>query len=97
MVNIPAILDHLITNYGKVPPDLITDKGQEIRSMDFKILDPLTKLYREVEDLEQLSQAANQTYTPQQLINIALHVIKGTNDYQRALETWYDRPAIEHT
>ena len=95
--DIPTILRHLLTNYGEIDPDGPTDKESQIRKMAFTIADPLTKLYKEVEDLEQLSIAANSRYTRTQLINIALQVIKGTNDYTRALEDWYCLPLLNQT
>ena len=65
--------------------------------MDFTTADPLTKVYKAVEDLEQLSIAANSRYSPSQLIAMALHVIKNTNDFRRPLEDWYALPLIQQT
>ena len=61
----------------------------QLRKMECTPANPLAILYKEIENLEQLSIAANLCYSSTQLINIALQVIKGTNDYTGALEDWY--------
>ena len=65
--------------------------------MPFTVADPLTKLWKEVEDVEQLSIASNSPYSTTQLMNIALKVIKSTSDYQRGLSDWYALPTVNHT
>ena len=65
--------------------------------MEFTTANPLTKVYKAVEDLEQLSIAANLRYSSSQLISMALSVIKSTNDYHRSLEDWYALPLIQQT
>ena len=61
--NIPLILNHVITNYGKIEPDLVTEKEQNVRKMDFTISDPFTKLWEQIEDIKQLSTSANSPYS----------------------------------
>ena len=65
--------------------------------MQFTVSDPLTKLWKEIEGIQQLSTAASSPYSQQQLINIALHVIKDTRDYQQGLNDWYTLPAMNQT
>ena len=65
--------------------------------MQFTVADPLIKLWKEVENIEQISIAASSPYSQQQVINIALHVIKATNDYQQGLHDWYGLPAVNQT
>ena len=60
--------------------------------MNFTISDPFTKLWKDVEDIEQFSTAAASPYSQTQLINIALHVIKSITDSQRGLSDWYALP-----
>ena len=95
--SIPFILNHLITNYGEIEPDTVTDKEMSVRKMDFTVADPLTKLWKEVEDIEALSIAASAKYSEQQLVNIALHVIKSTRDFERGLNDWYVLPTQNQT
>lgn len=60
--------------------------------MPFTVLDPLTKLYRRIDDLSELATATHSPYSPQQLIDLGLTVIKNTNDYVRGLSDWYNLP-----
>ena len=60
--------------------------------MEFNVSDPLTKLWKEIEDIEALSIAAASPYSQQQLINLALYVIKSTRDYERGINDWYALP-----
>jgi hypothetical protein len=94
---IHVILTHLLTNFGEIESDALTEKELQLRKMEFSTSDPLTKVYKAVEDLEQLSIAANSRYSAAQLISMALSVIKNTNDYHRPLEDWYARALIEQT
>ena len=91
--SIPFILAHLIKNYGEIEPETITEKELRVRKMDFTVANPLTKLWKEVKDLEALSIASASPYSPQQVINIPLQVIKSTRDYERGINDWYALPA----
>ena len=89
------ILTHfnfLFTNYGDIQPEVPKAEEQSILDKKFHISDPLTKLYRRVEDLNQLAIAAQSPYTQQQLINLGLQVIINTDNYERPLEDWYALP-----
>jgi len=68
-----------------------------IQKLNFTISDPFTKLWKEVEDIKKLSTAAASPYSQAQLINIALHIIKASNDFQRGLSNWYTLPSAGQT
>lgn len=50
--SIPVILTHLLTNHGEIESDTLTEKEIQLRKMDFTTADPLTKVYKTVEDIE---------------------------------------------
>ena len=58
--NIPTILQHLFTNYGYVDSDTISDKENEVESMEFSVAKPLTCLYKEIKNLQQLATAGGE-------------------------------------
>ena len=89
---ISFILAHLITNYGEIEPDTVTEIETNVQKLNFTISDPFTKLWKEVKDIKQLSTSGTSSYYQTQLINIALHVIKSANNYQRGLIDWYALP-----
>ena len=61
--NISTILEFLFTNYGYIDSITVADKTDEIKNMAFAITDPLTRLYKAVEDLAELATAAQETAT----------------------------------
>lgn len=63
-----------------------------IEDIHFTLADPLTKLITKFEDLSELATAANLLYTPRQLVDLGIVVIKKTNDYVRGLTDWYALP-----
>ena len=65
--------------------------------MEFTVADPLTKLWKEIEDIEALSIVSGSPYTHYQLVNIYLHVIKSTHDIKRVINYWYTLPAVDQT
>lgn len=93
--DIPTILDHLFAMYGYIDSDTVTDEEEEIKNMPFSVSDPLTRLYKAIENLDQLSRAAQEPKTEKQRLSIGLKVLKNTNDYQKAIEAWYALPAIQ--
>ena len=56
--------------------------------MSFHPANPMITLFGPIEKLEKLSVAANLPYTQNQLIDLALTVIKSTRDYEQALMNW---------
>ena len=58
--DIPTILQHLFTNYDYVDLDTIADKENDVKSMEFSIADPLTRLYKAVENLQQFADAGGE-------------------------------------
>ena len=83
--DIPTILDYLMENYGTVPTAEVKEKEDEIRKMSFHPADPMILLFGPIEKLEKLAIAARINYTKNQLIDLALTVIRNTRDFEQAL------------
>ena len=94
---IPIIFDTLLRQYGKVPTEHLLDEEQKLRDKVFDISEPLVVMFNEIDDLLELSAAANQAYTPSQIVNLGIQLIKNTHDFEKGLDNWYDRPIVEHT
>ena len=97
LLNIPTILDYLFTNYGVITEDTLEDEKQNTRNMEFTIATPLTKMYKAVEDLQQLGIAAHTPFSDGQLVQIGIHIIKQTGDFHQALLNWYALPRVNQT
>ena len=95
--SIPYILQYLFTNFGDVESETLQKEAERVRTMKFSIQNQLTDLYQQIKDLEQLARATPTPFTPAQLVDIAITVIKGTGDYQQALHKWYQLPIANRT
>ena len=93
---IPVIFSTLLQHYGKVSAEDLLETEQKLRDKVFDISEPLIVMYNEIEDLLELSTAAGQTYTQSQIVNLGVHLIKNTNDFEKGLNDWYDKPIIDH-
>ena len=63
LANVPFILSNLVTKYGEIDPDTVAKKELNVRKMAFTVADPLTKLWKEIEDIEQISIVSNSPYS----------------------------------
>ena len=86
--DIPVVLQYLDEAYGKVQSEEVKQKEAEIRSMSYNPADPMILLYNPVEKLRKMTEAADISYTTDQLMDIGLTVIRNTRDFERALGDW---------
>jgi hypothetical protein len=78
-----------------VEDDDLRDKEEEMRQFTYDISDPIVEIFNQIEDLEEFGIAANDPYTPQQLIKFGLQLVKDTGDMEKGQEEWHERPRIE--
>jgi len=96
-VTIPVILDYLYTNHGKVSPAMLQEEERAVKEMVYDTTHPIDIIFNKVEDLLDLSVAANADFTAQQLINIAYVIINRTGKYQTYIREWLRTPAADKT
>ena len=65
----------MFSAYGKVPSEEVKQKETELRITAFNPVDPMIILYNPIEKSRKMAEAANITYTENQIINIRLTVI----------------------
>ena len=95
--DIPTILDHLFATYGYIDSNTVSDEVDKIKNMTFNVTDPLKRLYKAIENLDQLAHAAQKPKTEKQRLAIGLKVLKITNDYQKCIDEWYALPEVQQT
>ena len=95
--DIPDILAHLFLRYGQVT-------GEEVKAMEAKVMktvfapaDPLVLIWNPIEKLKKLAIQANLPYTPQQLIDLAMQLIKNTHDFELAIGEWNQKGMADKT
>lgn len=59
--------------------------------------EPTVVMYNKIDDLTNLAAAANLPKTNKQIVNIGLHLIKKTNDFETTLLAWYNRHPTQQT
>ena len=65
--------------------------------MPFHPADPMILLYNPIEKLEKLALSAGIPYTPDQILDIGMTVLKNTRDFEQALGDWTAKPAANKT
>ena len=60
--------------------------------MQYNLLDPLVEVFDDVEELQHLGDAAQDSYSEAQLINFPLQIVKNTHDFETGIRTWIELP-----
>ena len=95
--DIPVILEHLYNRYGIVRGEDVKSKEAEVLKLHFTPSEPLVLIWNPIEKLKKLAQQANLPYSEQQLIEFALHIIRGTHDFEKALGDWHAKAVRDKT
>ena len=95
--DIPTIFTHLLRNYGLIGDDTLTETESKIKTIQYNLLNPLVKVFDEVEELQHLGIAAQDPYSEAQLIKFGLQIIKNIHDFETGIEKWIDLPKISKT
>ena len=94
---IPDILHYLFVTYGDSTPEELSTSAELLKAKAFDITQPLIVMYNEVQDLQDIATAANNSFSDTQIVNLAIQLIKNMCDFEKSLIDWYARPIIEHT
>ena len=95
--DIHTILTTLYNRYGKVRRQDVKVKERELENYQFVLTQPLTEVWKEIDELQKLATAANMEYSNSQLVQLALAIIQNTHDFERGIYTWLDNPREEQT
>jgi len=92
IVPINQILQFLFSIHGKVSAAKLMDAELLVRQTVFHPTHPIDVIFNKVEDLLDLSIAAQADYTSQQLINIAYVIINKTGKFSNDIREWNKLP-----
>ena len=87
----------LFTKYGEVTSKTLKDAEDEVRGFNFLLQDDINIIYKKIEELKLLGEAANNPYSDRQLLDYALEIIKNTHDMESSLKDWYKKPDADQT
>ena len=76
--DIPAVLEYLTCNFGKVRSEEVTEKETEVMAMSWQPQDPLALLTRPIENLQSLAKEAGIPYSDMQLLQKGLTIARNT-------------------
>jgi hypothetical protein len=91
------ILDFLQTNYGRVSPQMLEDREQELRNMNYNTQHPIDTVFNAVEDFVDLAEMGLQPLTQSQTIAKAYVIINKTRRYKNDIVAWNRRPIADKT
>jgi hypothetical protein len=96
-LTIPEILNFLFVRYGEVNHQQVVNEEEKVKNFSWNLTDPPVVIYNLIENLQTLSEAANQPKTANQLLNYGLQIVRSTGEFEYALLAWFTRPVTEHT
>ena len=86
--DISDVLIYLTENYGYTPMFTVKQKETEVLATVFDPADSLITVFKPVEDLRKLALQAEIPYSEQQILGIAMTIIRNTRDFESAQENW---------
>ena len=92
------VMEHLFSTYGEVTPETFQKKEAQIKATTFDpLVDSIDTLYREIEDLVDLSGHAGIPMTPAQSMTVAYVILWRTTVLKDYLKTWNAKAAADKT
>jgi hypothetical protein len=91
------ILAHMQTTYGRISPQMMEDREQELRTMTYNPKFPIDTIFNAVEDFSDYAELAQQPITVHQTIAKAYLLLNKTGRFKQAITEWNRKPAIEKT
>ena len=82
--DIPVVLVYLFETYGKILSEEDRQKEAEIHTIIYHPAYPMILLFNPIEKLKKMVESENIAYTPNQILDIALTVIRNTRDFEQA-------------
>ena len=95
--NIRALLQHLFDTYGKVTPQQVMSKEQELLAMHYDLSHPVDIIFNAIEEYSELAEHANQPLTDMQLINLAYIIFAKQPILLQDLRDWNRMLAADRT
>jgi type II secretory pathway component PulJ len=91
------ILSHLQEMYGRVSPQMLEDRDNELRNLVYNIQLPIETVFNAVEDYVDFAELGHQPLTVSQTIAKAYVILNKTRRFKNDITDWNRRPAIEKT
>ena len=92
-----AVMEHLQTVYGRVSPQMLEDREQELRVMTYNTQHPIDIVFNAVEDYVDFAELGNQPLTNRQTIAKAYVILNKTRRFKTDITDWNRQPEADKT
>ena len=92
-----TILDHLQTVYGHVSSQMLDDREQEIRNMNYNVKYPIDMVFNAVEEFVDFADLAQQPVTQRQTVAKAYTILNKTRRFKTPITEWNRLPSAQQT
>ena len=93
---IARMVMHFFQQYGQVPYHQLQEE-LKVRNFVYNISDPPIIRFNAIEDLSNLSNAANFEKLHQQIINYGLEIQRQNNEFETSMTTWFQKAPADST
>ena len=91
------LMAYLFQRYGNVTQVSLDIEEIKVKNMTYLLTDTNNNVFQAVLDLGQLADAAQNPFSDYQLLEIGLHIIRNTHDFELAQIQWNQKPAADKT
>jgi hypothetical protein len=91
------ILTYLQDVYGRVSPQMLEDRDNELRNMVYNTQQPIDIVFNAVEDYVDFADLGHQALTSQQTIGKAYVIINKTRRFKNDITDWNRKPEADKT
>lgn len=95
--DIRAIFLYLFKVYGKIKPEFLLLKKNEVETKRYDISDPIDTIFNEIEDLAELGELSNKPFSETQLVDFGFIIFNKCRAFRSDIREWIRRPLHEHT
>jgi hypothetical protein len=94
---VSQILEHLQTVYGRVSPQMLENREQELRTMLYNPKFPIDMVYNAVEDFVDYAALSGQPVSQLQTISKAYIILNKTGRFKQPITEWNRLPTVQKT
>jgi hypothetical protein len=92
-----SILDHLQQVYGRISPQMLDTREQELKDLTYNPKNPIDTVFNAVDDLADFARLGNQPLTDRQVISKAYIIINKTRRFKSSINEWNRKPHADQT
>ena len=91
------VLEHLFDNFGEITPETFLEREAAVKAKSYDPNTPVDTLFKDIEDLVDLSGRAGVAMTQAQSIQIAYVILWRTTVFKHDLREWNALPPVQKT